>query len=103
MPAIDQLLKRLRHAPEPLKRQLRPALVRVVSTVRAVPGGRPALRVLRRIAPGLHGWVLRRYLYYTDNAIGAPAVSQAAEAATLDSDALIVLGCLRGAGTGRVN
>lgn len=103
MPALDRLLKRLRHAPEPLKRRLRPALVRVVGVVRAVPGGRAVLGVLRRLVPGLHGWVLRRYLYYTDSAIGAPAVSPAAEAAMLDSDALIVLGCLRGAGSGRVN
>ena len=103
MSILNGLLKHLRRAPEPLKRRLRPALVHAVAIARAMPGGKLGFALARRLAPGLHGWLRRRYLYYVDNAVGAPVAAPRADAAGLDADALIVLGRLRRAGDGRVN
>ena len=104
MLGIDRLLRRLRRAPEPLKRRLRPMLVRTVATVRAQPGGRMLIAAMRRLTPGLHGWLRRRYAYYTDSAIGLPPVAvPPSEAAQLDVGTMTVLGWLRRSSAERVN
>lgn len=100
---IDSLLRRLRRAPEPLKRRLRPMLVRAVTTLRAMPGGRLLIAAVRRLAPGLHGWLRRRYTYYVDSAVGRPMIAAPVELANLDVGATMVLGWLRRGGAERVN
>lgn len=103
MLTANALLRRLRAAPEPLKRRLRPALVRGVRLLRAMPGGALLLRLARRLAPGLHGWLRRRYAYYVDSAVAVPRLHGEGGAARLDADSRIALGWLCRAGDPRVN
>lgn len=70
---VPNPLQAIRGAPERWKRRLRPAMVRAVDVVRALPGGRMVGPAMRRIAPGLHGWLGRRYHYYSDAGLGQPA------------------------------
>ncbi len=88
-------LQTLRRAPEPLKRRLRPILVQSVNALRALPGGRAGVTLARRVAPGLHAWLVRRYVYYVDVGLGASATTTRNDAGGLDADARMVLGWLR--------
>jgi len=95
-------LQSLRRAPEPLKRRLRPLLVHSVHLLRAMPGGSAGARLVRRLAPGLHAWLVRRYVYYVDVGLGAAAPAIGAGAGGLDEDARMVLGWLRTGDTNRL-
>jgi len=71
--------------------------------MRVVPGARVATAGLRRLAPGLHAWLLRRYLFYSDSSITVVAAAQRVEMLELDIDVQIALGWLRRIGANRVN
>ena len=104
MTTLERLLRSLRRAPEPLKRRLRPALVRSVDAVRATPGGATGIALLRRLAPGMHGWLRRRYSFYTDGGAALTVMLPTGpEETSLDADALIALGWVRRSGSDRVN
>jgi hypothetical protein len=67
---VSRALQSIRRTPEDWKRRLRPALVRAVNGVRALPGGTALSPALRRVAPGLHSFLARRYRYYADAGLG---------------------------------
>ncbi len=60
----------IRTTPESVKRPLRIALVRVVRTVVAVPGGRRMVLSVQRRMPETSSWLLRRYVAYRQMSIG---------------------------------
>jgi hypothetical protein len=68
MRASPTLLQLLRLTPEPLKRRLRPALLSTVRLAARVPGAYRAARIAQAVAPGAHGWVLRRFQHYAESA-----------------------------------
>jgi len=63
---VHRALRSISRTPEDWKRRLRPMLVRTVDAIRALPGGKTVGPALRRVAPGVHGFLARRYHYYAD-------------------------------------
>jgi hypothetical protein len=71
---------------------------------RALPGANLAARALRRLAPGAHDWLHRRYSAYNDTAallaqFQAPGAPQLAPSMELGADALLTYGRLRAIAT----
>ena len=81
---VSSALQSITRAPEKWKRRLRPMLVHAVNGVRALPGGSSLGPALRRVAPGVHGFLARRYRYYADAGLGeshaVPATPEAVAA-----------------------
>jgi hypothetical protein len=68
MQTSPKALAVLRLVPEPLKRRLRPILLRALRLFATLPGALLLARVARRFAPGTYGWLHRRYVHYAGTA-----------------------------------
>jgi hypothetical protein len=101
MSAWHRPLQAIRRAPEPWKRRLRPLFMRSMVALHHFPGGKWASAAVRRLMPGLHAWLRRRYFYYADSQVVwvPPVVPVQQVAVRLEADTSMVLGWLRHRGS----
>jgi hypothetical protein len=79
---------------------LRPALVLCVNALGKVPGAALLAGAIKRLSPGLHGWIERRYRHYRDAGLGAASRHRAlpADVASLGPGAQRIAGWLAATG-----